>query len=308
MNAPAYVVVMTDAPRPLGPAVLSAIAAAGGPLDDAPVVAGMTRDDVLEVLDELLHDGLVTAVDLRGDDRLMSVRDVRITEAGRRALQTEISARPTARPGGRSGIGLEERRRRRAAFMHALYDAVDASPLPSVLPQALAEPAGLDLEDIEAVVQFLENDGLIASQSLDGDVSITHLGVKEVEQSLARPDEPTEHFPPATHIHVTGNVYGLQASTIDSTQHVTVVLQDSEREAIAAFTAAFRDALGALPEGEREIAQADLQTLEAQLGSPRPRVLVMREALRSLRAVAEGGAGSAAFAGVLELARQLPAF
>jgi len=51
--------------------------------------------------------------------------------------------------------------------------------------------------------------------------------------------------------------------------------------------------------------RADLDTVEAQLRSPNPRPAVLRETLSSLRAVAEGAAGSGFFAGLLELAQHV---
>lgn len=282
--------------------VLEAVEAAGGALHDAPPLHGFSRDEVLDAIDPLLRAGLLDGIPNRGDDRLMAVRELVITDAGRVDLQRLLRARP--RPAA-PAAGLDDRRRRRAAFMRALYELVDASTLASALPSAVAGPAGLTVQEAESVVEYLENDGLIEMQTFDGDVSITHRGIKEVEQSLARPDESTEHFPPAT-VYVAGDVYGLQAGTSRSTQQVEVAVDASALQAIEAFAWALREVLDDLPGDEREAARADLDTVDAQLRSPRPRRAVLREAVRSLRAVAEGAAGSGAFAGAAALAQSLP--
>lgn len=282
--------------------VLDAVESAGGPLHDAPALDGLTRDDVLDEIDPMLQAGFLDGKPNRGDDRLLSVHELALTARGVEELRRLRRNRPRRTA---PAAGLEDRRQRRATFMHALYDLVDASTLASAMPSEVGERTGLAPAEAESVVEYLQNDGLIEPCSLAGDVSITHRGVKEVEQSLARPDEPTEHFPAAT-VYVSGDVYGLQAGTSHSTQHVEAVLEADTHEAIAAFTQALRQAVNELPDDERETARADLDTVDAQLRSPQPRRAVLREALRSLRAVAEGAAGSGAFAGAAALAQSLP--
>lgn len=283
--------------------VLDAVDAAGGWLHHAPALDGLASDNVLDEIDTMLRAGLLDGIPNRGDDRLLAVRELALTARGAEELRRLRRTRPRQEA---PAAGLEDRRRRRAAFMHALYELVDASTLLSALPSEVAGRAGFAPEEAESVVEYLENDGLIEMQTFDGDVSITHRGVKEVEQSLARPDEPTEHFPPAATVYITGDVYGLQAGTSQSTQQVEIVLEAGARGAIAAFAQALREAVEQLPDDERETALADLDTVNAQLRSPRPRRAVLREALRSLRAVAEGAAGSGAFAGAAALAQSLP--
>lgn len=282
--------------------VLDAVDVAGGSLHDAPALDGLARADVLDEMDAMLRAGILDGIPNRGDDRLLAARALALTARGAEELRRLRRTRPRhAAP----AVGLEDRRRRRAAFMHALYELVDASTLASALPSEVGGTAGLAPEEAESVVEYLENDGLIKTQTLAGDVSITHRGIKEVEQSLARPDEPTEHFPPAT-VYVAGDVYGLQAGTSHSTQQVEVVFDADTRGAIAAFAQALREVVDELPDDERETVRADLDTVDAQLRSPRPRRAVLREALRSLRAVAEGAAGSGTFAGAAALVQSLP--
>jgi hypothetical protein len=51
------------------------------------------------------------------------------------------------------------------------------------------------------------------------------------------------------------------------------------------------DELGLADDAKAE-AESDLDTLDAQLSSPRPKATIVRESLRSLRNVLEGAAGS----------------
>jgi len=212
---------------------------------DVPVVDGMARDEVLAVLDRLLVLGLVDAIPLHGDDRLQSVHDLRVTPGGEQWLrQAARRARPAADAGLRGAVPLSEKRRRRAEFMQLLYDEVDGAVMPSVIPETIGAKMRLSPSETEAVVEYLENEGLV--ESLGGEVCLRHAGVQEVEQARSVPEQPTEHFPPYVFVHVEGNAYGVQAATVGSTQTVTVELA-AQVPAIDAFIVEMRRLLEQLP-------------------------------------------------------------
>jgi hypothetical protein len=79
-------------------------------------------------------------------------------------------------------------------------------------------------------------------------------------------------------------------------------LEAGQLDAIREVLGEIRDVLGSIEledDSEREL-ESDLATVEAQLGSPRPKHGILREALSSTRSILEGAAGGAA-------APQLPA-
>jgi hypothetical protein len=57
----------------------------------------------------------------------------------------------------------------------------------------------------------------------------------------------------------------------------------------------------ALPPETRAEVEAEIRTVEAQVGSPRPKRAIIHESLRTIRAVLEGAAGNAATAPLLAL-------
>jgi hypothetical protein len=62
------------------------------------------------------------------------------------------------------------------------------------------------------------------------------------------------------------------------------------------------DELSLLPDPRRE-AEAELQTVQSQLESPKPKSSIIREGLESLRRILEGAGGGAAGELLLELGK-----
>jgi hypothetical protein len=85
----------------------------------------------------------------------------------------------------------------------------------------------------------------------------------------------------------------IQQGTNHSNQ--TFSQQQTDLAAVASFAAELRkqiDTLGLPPDTRSEI-DADLTTVEVQSRSPKPRVPIIKEALKSIRSVLENAAGSA---------------
>jgi hypothetical protein len=56
-----------------------------------------------------------------------------------------------------------------------------------------------------------------------------------------------------------------------------------------------------LPPETRAELEAEIRTVEAQVGSPRPKKAIIHESMRTIRAVLEGAAGNAAYVQLLAL-------
>src|SRR6266566_8770320 len=118
-------------------------------------------------------------------------------------------------------MDIEKRRANRLRVMKEIFDAsggsetvvVHTAPHPHAphLPESL----GLSDEEIADACNYLAGEGLIvaaievAEDPAPIGVQITHRGIKEMEQSLQAPREPTEHFHSAfSVIHIEGDVIG----------------------------------------------------------------------------------------------------
>jgi len=110
--------------------------------------------------------------------------------------------------------------------------------------------------------------------------------------------------------HIT-NFYGpvhspqIQQGTEQSMQISAKLEIDLER--VAEFVGELRDTFAALDlqEGTSDEAKAEMTTIEAQLGSPKPKASIVRQSLSSIRAILEGAGGGAAAHLLVELGKTL---
>jgi hypothetical protein len=119
------------------------------------------------------------------------------------------------------------------------------------------------------------------------------------------PDHRGEDGPDRPNVNVTvGNAAlgnQIQVGTMGSRQEQIVRLSANPR--VSAYLLAYRQLVEELHPDEREAALSSLAVAEAEVASQHPNESRLREALVTLRSIAEGVAGNAAFAALLELGR-----
>jgi hypothetical protein len=263
--------------------MLEALVAVGGASETLPAPPSIEPGEVMDVAQELLRRGWIdAAANLRGDGKLFAIREIRVTPAGQEALR---HLRATV---GRSAIAegrstpLEEKRRRRLLFIRKLYEVTDGSRFARANMLELGAELGWDPSEVQNVVEYLEGEGLLEYVTLGGGITITHLGVLEVEQTLSDPESPTEHFPAAVNVIHIEQMYGsqIQQGTIDSTLEARFLSQD-DSESVHALLASLRADLAdiVLEEDDRSELEAELGTAELQLQSSRPKLTTIRASL-----------------------------
>ncbi len=208
-------------------------------------------------------------------------------------------------------VNLRKRKADRLRVMNEFFEVADGSEQAIIDTEAVCTKLGLSDQEMADACGYLEGEGLISpmpglwNRRFPHRVRLTHPGIREVEESRSHPETPTEHFPPLGTItqHFHGDVISsaIQAGSPGATQTVTVGDLNLKlvREVVDQYE---KDeaALG-LDASEAEEARAEIKTIRAQLDSPRPKPLVVRESLTSLRAIVEGAAGSMAAVGLLDL-------
>ena len=191
--------------------------------------------------------------------------------------------------------------RDRFSLLKALYDISRGDTYAMVPLDSLASQVGLDQRQALLAAQYLKGEYLLEFKTFGPTLAITHAGVVEVERAMAAPDEPTTYFPPVNMIYVGHMVNSqIQQSTVSSSQSADFSAAD-----IAALTeliARLENSLSQLrlPEDSSGELRSEIQTGVAQAASPRPKTRIIREAMRSIRAILEGAAGSAIAAALLQ--------
>jgi hypothetical protein len=204
--------------------------------------------------------------------------------------------------------GIEKRRANRLLVMNAIYEATDGSEDILVSGRELLGSLGLSGQEIGDACNYLEGENLITvSRSMGGpvawDVSITHWGIKEMEQSLSEPTESTPHFPPAMSIiHIEGNVIGspIQSGSPGARQEVTSEINLGD---VRDFLSQLEKAAPSLnlPDDKDQELKAEIATLKAQVDSPKPKKGIIRESLSSIRSILEGTGGALVATGLLDI-------
>jgi hypothetical protein len=208
-------------------------------------------------------------------------------------------------------VDLNKRKADRLRVMNEFFEAASGSEQAFIDTEAVRTKLGLSDQEMVDACKYLEGEGLINpgrglwARPFPHRVQLTHWGIREVEESREHPETPTEHFPALLTVtqHFHGDVIGspIQAGSPGATQTTTVGDLNLElvREVVDQYE---KDeaALG-LDASKADEARAEINTIRAQLDSPRPKPVVIRESLTSLRALVEGAAGSMAAAGLLDL-------
>jgi hypothetical protein len=191
-------------------------------------------------------------------------------------------------------LALTTKKKNRFRYLHRLCERTDGRELALEDKYEIGDEIGLSREETENVVSYLIGEGLASHRDIGQAIGITHAGLVEVERALSEPDVPTEHFPPMINMLQVQSMIGsqIQQGTKSSTQSQTI--SQNDLEAIRSLLLNLKSNLAELPlkDEEREEAYAEVQTLEAQLQSNKPKTLIIRESLRTLRSLLEGVASS----------------
>lgn len=198
---------------------------------------------------------------------------------------------------------LTKKKANRFRYLNALYERTGGDQMQFLDMWDLGATIAIFRGDIQTVVDYLVGEHLVEYRGIGGIISITHQGILEVERALEEPEAPTRYFPPVINVLNIQSVVGsqIQQGTHGSTQ--TQTINTNELEAIRALVDAFRNNMSGLTLAvdERTEAEAELQTLEAQLKSTKPKLSIVRESLRTLRTLLEGVASNALSAMLLPL-------
>lgn len=201
---------------------------------------------------------------------------------------------------------LEQKKINRFNFLNSLYEKSDGDIIKDQNIFELGAELGFDKAQATAITQYLVGENLVKHTTLDGGIAITHDGVREVEKALSHPEEPTHYFPPVNVItihHMEGSQ--IQQGTVSSNQTGTFSLTSAAGlNDFIRLLKSKRLELNLNKEDDSEI-NAEILTLESQIGSSRPKPQIIKESLLSIKRILEGAGGAIV---AHQLLQHLPAF
>jgi predicted RNase H-like nuclease (RuvC/YqgF family) len=127
--------------------------------------------------------------------------------------------------------------------------------------------------------------------ALGGGMAITHYGIKEIEEAYSEPDKPTEHFLPINQYNISIGVMNggaIQQATNGSTINYTT--SNEILRSISDFTNELKQFVenSNLSNDKVEELQIDIQTLELQTNSNKPKTEILKTSLNSIKNIIEG--------------------
>jgi hypothetical protein len=198
---------------------------------------------------------------------------------------------------------LTKKKTDRFRYLNLLYEKTGGDRTKFLDMWDLGGQLALDPVDTKTLVDYLFGENLAEMIGLGGVISITHRGIVEVEGARTEPNASTRYFPPVINILNIESVVGsqIQQGTHGSVQTQTVTT--NEVAAIRVLLDGLKEKLSELPfnDPQRSEATAEIQTIEAQLSSSKPKPAILRESLRTLRNLLEGIASNALAAPLLAM-------
>lgn len=134
-------------------------------------------------------------------------------------------------------MSIDSKRAERAAFMRALYDLTDGNEQTLALASDVFAAANLPVpsdDSRRSLLTYLEGEYLVdvlwTLGPSDHHLTISHLGVTEIERLLSAPEAPTEHFPPVSqvNVYVQGSMNNSNIAVGSSHVNQTVSVTDQE--------------------------------------------------------------------------------
>lgn len=195
---------------------------------------------------------------------------------------------------------LKEKQRIRLTALNKIYEISDGNVDEYINGEDLIKACEISADQLKMAADYLEGEALIEVKRVSGGlpalIRIRHPGVIEVEQAFQKPDQPTTHFPPMNILFVNQMIgSSVQQGTVNSTQNSSIALSGSAIEALKKFV---DDAAQALEVTDKENShfqemKSEVETLKAQVSSPKPKKSIIQECLHSLRNLCENAAAGA---------------
>jgi len=179
----------------------------------------------------------------------------------------------------------------RFKFLNRIYEVSDGRTGFMINGETVGKEFGFDRDYSKDIYYYLNDEGLTEPMGAGIHLSLTHYGIKQIEEALSEPDEPTEYFPPINIINI-GKMQGgvVQQGTSNSNIIIT------SNETISNINQ-YLDKLNEFADNhlkddslQQEI-RADVKTIKQQLKSPKPKKTIIKASIQSVKEILIGASG-----------------
>jgi len=189
--------------------------------------------------------------------------------------------------GGKT-MDINEMKSLRYNFLKKLYEVSNASEHAIFNKYDIGKDLIMNEPTTMNICNYLVGEGLIKKQSLAGLISITHLGIKEIEFALSNPDKQTTYFPPANNIKII-NIHNMtnsqiQQDSVNSTQNLTISYSKNDIDKIKSLLTEIENIIPQL-DIAKEVKESiinEKETIKAILSTPKPKMNFLKESLNVL--------------------------
>jgi hypothetical protein len=212
---------------------------------------------------------------------------------------------------------VEDIKKRRFEYLYEVYKLTQSTnefTTNCVNKYSAGERLNLSRNTVDRIVDYFITEGLVRDfrwQSRSGGygegsyIELTNAGIKEVEQQVEKPDSSTEHFPPYSVFNISGGNFTnsqFQVANKDSSQNITVINQNQSTE-LKEIVTELKQILSNsdIPGEKKQELEAEVQTIESQSKSPKPKIQIIKDALASAKGIIEDVSGVAATAAPLAI-------
>lgn len=186
---------------------------------------------------------------------------------------------------------IQERKKQRFEFLKFIYSVTGGNESRPVDGKVVGNEIGITNDNALNIIQYLIGEGLLEPNGAGLRVTITHQGVVEVEEAIENPDKPTEHFLPMNNYINIGSM--INSSIQQGSPGAIQTFENKVKAAtpdIKSFIVELKEAINKLNltvEAQNEM-MAEIQTVEIQSNSPKPKHTIIQESLKTIKTILEG--------------------
>lgn len=179
----------------------------------------------------------------------------------------------------------------RFSFLKKVYDTVEGQKGYLVDGFEIGKELGFDREYTKSIFSYLNDEGLIEPMGAGIRLTIAHNGIKEVEELLSEPSKSTEHFLPLNQYNTISihNMSGGAIQQATSNSKINYTTSNEVLKGIAEFTDELKKFISRenLPNDEVEELKTDIETIEVQNKSRKPKTEILKTSLNSIKSIME---------------------